>query len=498
MTKKAMLLSFLGGFLSLSVEVLYIRIFSFSALSIPQAFSLTLAIFLIGIALGSFIGKGICQKGRASINTIGKLFLLAGICDLLAIFSVISSSYNHIALLLVCILICASVRGIVFPIVHHLGTEKVKSGAAISNVYFANVLGCTIAPVLIGFYLLDIFSTQQTYFSVIVVTFVIAVFCVDHKGLKFSAGLVSLAVLSGIFMMPEKLITTLATRPSMELETLIENKHGFIQVYQDDKKEHAVFGNNVYDGKLNVDLINNSNMIDRAYLVPVIAPDLKNILVIGLSTGSWVEVLTAMPNLEKITVVELNPAYTKFAQFYPEMEKLLQDPRVEIIADDGRRWLNRHKESKFDFILMNTTWHWRNYSSNLLSREFLTLAKSHLNNNGFLLYNTTEALDAYYTAKQVFPYVYQYKNMALASLKSILSFSKEQVYQRFKNMKWRNGELIFPTEEKLNIGIKRMFEAPFVGYEKINFSKLNRPLEVITDKNMITEYKYGFLSQKGH
>ena len=53
MTKKAMLLSFLGGFLSLSIEVIWIRIFNFQAASLPQAFSLTLALFLLGIAFGS-------------------------------------------------------------------------------------------------------------------------------------------------------------------------------------------------------------------------------------------------------------------------------------------------------------------------------------------------------------------------------------------------------------------------------------------------------------
>ena len=46
MTKKAMLLSFLGGFLSLSIEVIWIRLFSFQTGSLPQAVSVTLALFL--------------------------------------------------------------------------------------------------------------------------------------------------------------------------------------------------------------------------------------------------------------------------------------------------------------------------------------------------------------------------------------------------------------------------------------------------------------------
>jgi len=63
-TKKAIILSFLSGFLSLGLEVIWIRLFSFYGASLPQIFSLTLALFLLGIACGSLIGKNLCQSGK--------------------------------------------------------------------------------------------------------------------------------------------------------------------------------------------------------------------------------------------------------------------------------------------------------------------------------------------------------------------------------------------------------------------------------------------------
>ena len=45
-TKKAIILSFLSGFLSLGLEVIWIRLFSFYGATLPQIFSLTLALFL--------------------------------------------------------------------------------------------------------------------------------------------------------------------------------------------------------------------------------------------------------------------------------------------------------------------------------------------------------------------------------------------------------------------------------------------------------------------
>ena len=143
-----------------------------------------------------------------------------------------------------------------------------------------------------------------------------------------------------------------------------------------------------------------------------------------------------MPELESMTVIELNPGYPQLAGMYPEMHKFLQDKRVNLITDDGRRWLNKNPDRKFDFILMNTTFHWRNYATNLLSKEFLELTKSHLNPNGFIYFNTTGSFDSYYTSKDVFPHVYSYVNMSLASLSPIPEITKEQVLQGLEKLKW--------------------------------------------------------------
>lgn len=491
----AMLLSFLGGFLSLSIEVIWIRLFTFSFASIPQAFAFTLSIFLIGIAIGSFIGKRICQENKASINCIGKIFIIAALFDIFALISIILFTSDKILFILVVMMFfCALLRGVVFPIVHHLGAENKKTGAAISNVYFANVLGCTLAPIFIGFYLLDVLTSQQTYLVIVIITFIVAAFCVNQKAMKLFSILLAIFSLVSISF-PEKVIHSLSQKENLVLEKIIENKHGFIQIYSDEKNDRLVFGSNVYDGKLNVDLINNSNMIDRAYILPIIAPQAKNILVIGLSTGSWVEVLSSMPYIESIKVIELNPAYIELSDSYSEMANILRDQKIHLITDDGRRWLNRNPDEKFDFILMNTTFHWRSYATNLLSKEFLELTKSRLRDNGFIYFNTTGSMDAFYTARMVYPYVYQYKNMALASLTKIEEVDRYNIDSAFKKMKWEhNQSLVFDTPEKLNKGVERMLEYPILRYKQIDFSSKKRPPEIITDKNMITEYKYGLLN----
>jgi len=92
---------------------------------------------------------------------------------------------------------------------------------------------------------------------------------------------------------------------------------------------------------------------------------------IGLASGSWAQVIANDSEVESLTIVEINPGYLPLVAQRPAVRKLLQNPKVAIVIDDGRRWLLHHPERKFDLVVSNTTWNWRANASNLLSIEFL-------------------------------------------------------------------------------------------------------------------------------
>src|SRR5207249_4151190 len=125
-------------------------------------------------------------------------------------------------------------------------------------------------------------------------------------------------------------------------------------------------------------------------------------LMIGLASGSWGQVLANHPQLEKLTIVEINPGYLQVIERYPAVAGLLRNPKVEVVIDDGRRWLVRNPEKTFDVIVMNTTFAWRAHTSNLLSVEFLRLIRRHLNQGGVHFYNTTYSGEAQLTGATVF------------------------------------------------------------------------------------------------
>lgn len=181
---------------------------------------------------------------------------------------------------------------------------------------------------------------------------------------------------------------------------LLENRSGVIAVSQDG----TVFGGGAYDGAFNTDLVHDVNSVFRPYFLSAFDSDPAKVLTIGLSSGSWAQIIANHPQVRSETIVEINPGYLQLIPRYPQVASLLGNPKVRIVTDDGRRWLLANPGRRFDLILMNTTFNWREHATNLLSVEFLRLARQHLLPGGVLYYNTTGSEEVQLTGVTVFPY----------------------------------------------------------------------------------------------
>jgi spermidine synthase len=185
--------------------------------------------------------------------------------------------------------------------------------------------------------------------------------------------------------------------PGERFALVIENRSGVVAV----DRRGVVYGSGVYDGKFNVDPVHDTNGIIRAYAAAALRPEARDVLVVGLGSGSWTQVLANEPGVEHVTVIEINPAYVELLAYSRVVASLRTNPKVEFIVDDGRRWLMRN-DRRFDTIVQNTTYHYRAHATNLLSREYFELCKQRLKPGGLLFYNTTHSLDAQRTGLAVF------------------------------------------------------------------------------------------------
>src|SRR5204863_9547495 len=84
---------------------------------------------------------------------------------------------------------------------------------------------------------------------------------------------------------------------------VIGNRSGVITVDTDG----TVFGHGIYDGKFNTDLKHDTNGVIRPYALSLFHPAPRNVLMIGLSSGSWAQIIANNPAVASLTIVEINP-----------------------------------------------------------------------------------------------------------------------------------------------------------------------------------------------
>jgi spermidine synthase len=424
-----LLLAGASGFIALAYEIVWYRLYSFVSGSRAECFAKLLAFYLFGIAYGSILVRDACRKRlgndvRLTLRICSQVVVIGTAAAFLLgpalARAVVGVPYD---LTFTFVFIAAGLLGSAFPLLAH---ASIVPGNAVGKrtgfLYLSNIVGSTLGSFLVGFVVLDHFSTRVTSLLLMAMGLVVAgalAILSGPKGLRNGvfAGGCAACVIAGATSGPlfanmyERMLYKPYYRSGMKFSDVVENRNGVIAVSHDG----VVYGGGVYDGRFNTDLIDDTNGLFRVYAMDGLHPNPKDVLVIGLSSGSWAQVAANDANVQDETIVEINPGYLPLIRKHAEVTSLLKNPKVHIVIDDGRRWLVGHPERKFDFILMNTTYNWRANASNLLSMEFLKLIRAHLNPEGVAYYNTTWSNRALETGALEFPYAVRIANFIAVS-----------------------------------------------------------------------------------
>jgi spermidine synthase len=438
---KILLLAFVSGFIALSYEILWMRIFSFANAGAAFIFPRILGLFLLGLALGAYIAGRVCERLKndtLQINRLLKLSIVAA--SLLGFFLMPLAAYlaTQATLLFaeLYLLVAALALGIPLPLLAHIGIKADKnSGQKISYMYMSNIAGATIGTVLTGFVLMDYLPTQTIAMLLAMAGLLTAATLADSETGRSRSSSIALAVLALVFLTSNPALSrgnyerfqAMRNYSGVSFKHIVETKSGVITVTQDDR----VYGGGVYDGLFNTDLINDNNGIVRPYILSAFHPEPKRVLMIGLATGSWAQVVAHHPALEQLVVVEINRGYSEIVATNTVVSSLLTNEKVVVSIDDGRRFMQRNVAEKFDLIIMNTTFHWRAYAANLLSQDFLKLVLSRLNDGGIAFYNSTNSMNVQKTGAAVCPYSLRFQNHMLCGNEEIVVDT-----QRLENVLW--------------------------------------------------------------
>ncbi len=191
--------------------------------------------------------------------------------------------------------------------------------------------------------------------------------------------------------------------------------------------------------------------------LPVILGKQGDALIIGLGCGVTLGVLEK-GNFENIDTVEIDPIVVEAAEEFNDINNdALDDPRSNIIIDDARNYLLK-TDKKYGAIVAEATLPYERGSSNLFTKEFFSLMKEHLKDDGIAVQYLPVGLFTscdepgfaifYKTFSSVFPNVHVF--ISKTSIPTIRPYFtkddsgkiKADYKEIYDNPVWKFGEII--------------------------------------------------------
>ena len=490
-----------SGFVALSYEIVWYRVLSFMTGGIAATFGLLLAAYLVGLAIGARASTLLCKKSGGEPRHLRLLALFVMVANVVAALVAPafawSAKFTDFRVGLAVVATAAMFLGSVLPLVSHFGIEPDdRTGPRLSYVYLANILGSASGSLLTGFVVMDRLPISSIALLLAVAGFALFAALMMMSGASRSASIAActtlvVGALGAAAILPrlydrlyERLFYKDEYDGSQRFAQIIENKSGVITV----TKEGTVYGGGAYDGVVNTWLEDNEkNGILRAYVAGAIHPAPREVLIVGLASGSWAQVIAHLPGVERVTIIEINPGYLRVIATHADVASLLRNPRVSITVDDGRRWLQRN-DRRFDLIVMNTTLHWRAHATNLLSTEFMEIARRHLLPGGILYFNTTNSYDAQLTAARAFPHLMRIANFVAVSDQPF-RFDRERWKWLLSTMRLEDRPILDLEREDHRKIYEDLLGFNDMEYRPSILERTEKTARVVTDDNMVVEWR---------
>lgn len=419
-------LFFLSGFLAITVELIWLRLLGHWMGSTSYAYAWLLFWFLLFDGIGSLLGIRQAQRNKNPLRVFLVVQILLVLSVLLALIvlpfvqnlSLANGQPTPYVITTALLLhlfglwLPALLIGWGFPLIHAAAQNDVdRVSSRTSWLEVSNILGNTLAAVVVGFLLFQWIGTRGIVTVITGIALLLAVYLLhQHWPRGWSARssgflLIGLLIVGGGLQPSPETLWRMAYKISPDDPVMVqENASGVALFRQRENKSHQLLVNGTHQGNIPVD----PTHVAFGLVPALVHPNPEDILIIGLGSGGTAYGAGGNPRTKNIIVIELVdaelPLHQRLLQQQPDpaLQLLFRDTRYDIQPGDGRHFLLRTPK-RFDMIEADAIYPQNSGAGFLYSREYFEQARQRLKPGGLMAqWRPTPRVEN--TFVQVFPY----------------------------------------------------------------------------------------------
>ena len=409
----------LSGFVALVHEVAWTRVLALTIGPTTYAFGAMLALFILGLAIGSAAAARLAPRIRYPAGALGGVLVLCAafalaamravdtlplqIADLVrgsdvTFGSVLRAEMARWAIL---ILPLAAAFGAAFPLALHVAIgDEDRTPKIAATLYGANTAGSLLGSLAGGFLLVPLLGSQRTIEATALLMAIAGVVVIAAGGARRAIVVAACAVVA-------VLAGTAAQAPRWDAALLAAGAYKYAPYLRGPDLESALrAGSLLYyrdgaagtvsvrraagaltlsiDGK--VDASNAGDMLTQKLLAHVplmLHAHPRRVAIIGLGSGVTLGAALRHP-VERVDTIEISPEVVDASSFFEiENHRALADARTRLIVGDGRSHLLL-APAPYDVIISEPSNPWMAGVASLFTREFFLAARRALAGDGIL------------------------------------------------------------------------------------------------------------------
>jgi spermidine synthase len=409
----------LSGFCALAAQVIWTRVLSLLFGASTYTFSLILAVFLIGLGIGSSLGSiiaksverprialGWCQLLNVGAMAWSAYMLMESLPYWPINTSITTSIWYNFQLDFVrafwAVLPGPILWGASFPLALAAVARRGEDpGRLVGGVYAANTVGAIFGSVIASLVLVYWFGSQRAQQVLMIVSGMSGLLLLAPAELSTAPGKrtvrwaapLALIIALGVAAF---LIRTVPTIPGILVAygryaaTWMGQQGDIFYVGEGLSSSVAVsrFGDvmNYHNaGKVQASSQPQDMRLQRmlGHFTTLVPKSPKKVLVIGCGAGATAGAVSIDQNVETLIIAEIEPLVPRVVSehFGEHNFNVVRNPKTQVVIDDARHFLLTTDE-RFDAITSDPLDPWVKGAATLYTREFFELAKSKLNPGG--------------------------------------------------------------------------------------------------------------------